>query len=104
PTLNILLSRTPTPQPLPSFPTRRSSDLLVSTANRSHDQHPQGGSAVERTKHEITSPVTTSTLAEQEAMHDILGQDEIVVTVIKGDRKSTRLNPVTVRSRMPSSA
>ena len=47
---------------------------------------------MDRTLHEISSPVSTSTLAEQKIMSDIIGQDEILVTVIKGVEVDMGLN------------
>src|SRR5207249_10358643 len=91
----------------PSFPTRRSSDLAYTDYDRMlaeaaldavlictpHALHgPQAAAALERGLHVLVEKPLALTAREAEGL------------AARADRKSTRLNSVTFRSRMPSSA
>src|SRR5207248_11567901 len=95
---------------LHSFPTRRSSDLLpvqikgVAFFDFEHGQTGIAPNGIEL--HPVldisfTQPSTTALLSS--ANPSVFAQP-ITITATVRDRKSTRLNSVTVRSRMPSSA
>src|SRR5205085_11870015 len=92
---------------LPSFPTRRSSDLWV------HDHIAEHGGDPKRLL--IMGHSAGAQLAALLCIDErYLKAEGLSLAIIKGcvpvdgdtyeDRKSTRLNPVTVKPRMPSSA
>src|SRR5690606_42078762 len=94
-----------TPPLLHPFPTRRSSDLLHHDHRAAHDAHSGGleglelllGSAT-RTRDDrpgVTHPAALGgSLASHEAGHRLA---DVLVDVLGGDRKSTRLNSSHVK-------
>src|SRR5207245_9581771 len=93
---------------LHSFPTRRSSDLFVGYRREwveqgalfsyAHDLASVGPRAAQYIDR-ILKGAKPAELPFQEASHF-----DFVINLKTADRKSTRLTPVTVASRMPSSA